>query len=169
MKIIIPGAPVAQARMRHFRRGGFTGVFDPNGADKKRIRAILSKVDPMQFENPKISFVFYMPTPKQVPKKLLDAYCSERKKHKKKPDVDNLVKLYLDCLDEIFFAGDQRVTLGPCLKVYSPTPRTVILIDEMTENLETADLDHTALDAELFDRPSSVQTGSLLLKLPPFR
>ena len=167
MKIIIPGVPVPQARMRHFTRGGYTGTFDPNGADKKRIRAILSGYK-AEFENPRISFVFYMPTPKQVPKKLLDSYCSERRKHKKKPDIDNLVKLYLDCLDEIFFAGDQRVSLGPCLKVYSPTPRTVILIDEMTDRLETQDLDHTGLDAELFDKPTSSQTVFLPAFDDPF-
>lgn len=163
MKITIPGTPVSQARMRVFRRGGYSGVFDPNGKDKVYVRGVLKKFvsESDQFEQflyPRVTFKFYMPIPKGVPKKQLELYLSERRKHDKKPDCDNLIKLYLDCLDDIFFTGDQRVSLGPCLKVYSATPRTVVWIDEMSNTLSDQDLDYSALSLVGCDKSTSFES-----------
>lgn len=51
-------------------------------------------------------------------------------KHRKKPDVDNLVKLYLDVLTSTAINDDNSVSLGFAVKVYSSTPKTVIYIEE---------------------------------------
>lgn len=51
-------------------------------------------------------------------------------KHVKKPDIDNLVKLYLDCLTGIAIHDDNAVSLGSCIKVYSPNPKVEIYIEE---------------------------------------
>lgn len=51
-------------------------------------------------------------------------------KHVKKPDVDNLVKLYLDVLSGLVFEDDNCVSLGTCIKVYSDNPKTIIYIEE---------------------------------------
>ncbi len=57
-------------------------------------------------------------------------------KHVKKPDVDNLVKLYLDVLSGQLFEDDNCVSLGQCIKIYSPKPKVIIQIKE-TENIIT--------------------------------
>lgn len=148
MKIIIPGTPVPQARMRHSNFKGFVTTYDPNAKDKKNIRQHLEKQKPSKlFENPRISFLFHMPILKGTKKKDLPTYNSGVLKHVKKPDVDNLIKLYLDCLDGIFLDGDQRVSLGPSLKVYHPEPKTIIWLHETTQVMEPWELDGAFLVA----------------------
>ena len=83
-----------------------------------------------------------MPIPKSTPPKLAGAYHEGYFRHEKKPDIDNLVKFYLDCMDGIFFEGDQKVTLGLCLKAYHPIPKTIIFIEEMGEVVSQAEQDY---------------------------
>lgn len=136
MQIIIHGTPVPQARMRHSNFRGFVTTYDPNAKDKKVIREFLKQqITSKVFEHPRVSFVFYMPIPKTIKKKDTAIYNSGTLKHEKKPDVDNLIKLYLDCLDNIIIFGDQKVSLGPCVKIYDPIPRTVVTLTETTEQI----------------------------------
>ena len=78
-------------------------------------------------------FWFHMPIPKSMSKK--DRVHAEAGlfKHIKKPDVDNLVKLYLDVLSGTAFNDDNCVSLGQSIKVYSMHPKTVIYIEETTQ------------------------------------
>ena len=41
IKIEVPGVPIAQARMRHFNRGGITRIYDPNYKEKKAIKSVI--------------------------------------------------------------------------------------------------------------------------------
>lgn len=56
-------------------------------------------------------------------------------KHVKKPDVDNLIKLYLDVLTGNAIEDDNCVSLGSAIKVYSPSPKTTIFIQETYSQL----------------------------------
>ena len=142
MIITIPGVPVSQGRMRYRKIKNFVMTYDPNAADKKAIRAILkSQHNGESFEYPKISFAFLMPILKSTRKKDLIEYQSGRVRHDKKPDIDNCIKLILDCLDGIFFHGDQKVSLGACMKLYHPEPKTIIFINETSRLLTYLDLD----------------------------
>lgn len=150
MKIIIPGNPIPQARMRHSNFRGFATTYDPNSKDKKVIRACIQsqcKADLQRFDYPRISFLFYMPIPKSTPKKVLPLYESGLLKHTKKPDIDNLVKLYLDCLDGIVIHQDQKCSLGSCVKVYHTDPKSIIWIHETTHIVSAQDIDVASLDA----------------------
>lgn len=149
MKIIIPGVPVPQARMKHSNRRGFVTTYDPKAKEKSDIRCMLRShmaFDSIDF--PRVSFLFHMPIPKGIRKKDEALYNSGLLKHDKKPDVDNLIKLYLDCLDGIAIQGDQKVSLGPCLKVYHPEPKTIVWIHETTQKLSPWELDVAFLDVE---------------------
>lgn len=155
MKIIIPGDPVSQARMRHSTFRGFVTTYDPRAKEKKNIRfALRDYVEGYQFQHPRITFLFHFPIPKSTTKKQLPLYKSGTLKHEKKPDVDNLIKLYLDCLDGLIFSGDQIVTLGPALKLYHPQPKTIIWITETSQVLQPWELDVAFLDGEERDTPS---------------
>ena len=123
--------------MRYRKIGNFVATYDPNAKDKKRIRALLEgyrTVD--EYCYPRISFLFHMPIPKSIKKRDVVAYNSGTLKHDKKPDVDNLAKLAVDCLDGIVIHGDQKVSLGPCIKVYQPEPKTIIWIRDTNSRLE---------------------------------
>lgn len=131
MIIEIEGDPEPQARMKFTRIGGFGRAYDPKAKQKDQIRNLLRcKADLHHYEFPKISFLFFMPIPSGTSKRKLIEMQGERVKHVKRPDVDNLVKLYLDCMDGIVFERDEHVSLGLCVKLYSPKPRTLISIHE---------------------------------------
>lgn len=155
MKIVIPGIPMPQARMKHSNRRGFVTTYDPKAKEKTTIRQLLQTVRSVDsFAYPRISFLFHMPIPASIPKKQKELYESGTLKHDKKPDVDNLIKLYLDCLDGIVIQGDQKVSLGPCLKVYHPEPKTIVWIHETTHKLSPLELDVAFLSVEEHDIPS---------------
>ncbi len=134
MKVIkIPGIPLPQGRMRYSRRG--FKLYDPDWKEKRAIREFLEdyREEESVFKHPHISFLFEMPIPKSAPKKIQEFDSLYPFRHEKKPDVDNLVKLYLDCLDGIVIHADSKVSLGTCAKIYSHTPCTRIYIQEMQE------------------------------------
>ncbi len=137
MKLVIPGDPIAQTRMKYSARGGFGRIYDPRAKDKNHIKALIKNLyEGELLQHPHISFIFHMPIPKSLPKKIIPLYQEGFLKHEKKPDVDNFVKLYLDCMDGIVFDGDQRVSLGACIKVYHPHPKTIIFLNETTQSLQ---------------------------------
>lgn len=155
MKIIIPGDPVSQLRARHSTFRGYVTTYDPRAKEKKEIRYHLKDLKgTVSFLHPRLTFLFHFPIPKSIPKKHLPLYQSGTLKHEKKPDADNLVKLYMDCLDGIIFEGDQIVTLGPCLKIYHPEPKTIIWVTETSQILQPWELDVPFLDALEPDIPS---------------
>ena len=144
MKVFkIDGEPVAQARAR-LGRGGF--VYDPNCRDKMIIQTLLNQNRTWEkFVNPRISFMFVMPIPKSTNPRLAERYRRGMIKHCKKPDIDNLVKLYLDCMDGIIFEGDQNVSLGECIKVYGTDPATLIYIQSTNEEVSIHEINNLSL------------------------
>lgn len=167
MKIVIEGTPVQQKRMKFSSRGGFAKVYDPSEKDKKKIRLEIKKQADLElFDHPSISFIFFMPIPKATSKKQCKEMFTQTWRHEKKPDVDNLIKLYLDCLDGIVFEGDQKVSLGTCIKLYSDHPRTVILLRESTQRVSPQELDEL-VHAEVFGEPCSLETPYPLLSDNP--
>ncbi len=146
MKILLDAVPVAQGRMRVANRGSFSGLYDPMSKQKAQIRQEMQAyvkryAGGSLLHSPRISFVFHMPIPKSTPKKWLPLFESGLLKHEKKPDVDNLAKLYLDCLDGISFCGDQKVTLGPSVKLYHPYPKSFIILQETSSLLSPLEVD----------------------------
>ena len=142
MKLVIDGVPLAQARLRHFTRAGMTRVYDPDTKEKDTIKHLITLAHSKGLMlHPRVSFVFHMPIPKSTPKKWMPLFESGLLKHEKKPDIDNLVKPYMDCMDGITYEGDQKVQLGPCVKVYHPHPKTIIIMNETTEILSPLEVD----------------------------
>lgn len=138
-KIVLFGCPVAQTRMRMSNRGGFSRLYDPKAKEKESIRLQMMAQKPEKlFEHPHISFLFYLPIPDSLSKKQKVELMTENYRHEKKPDVDNFIKLYLDCMDGIFFEGDQKISIGAAYKIYSENPRTVI---EMVESKAQVEID----------------------------
>jgi Holliday junction resolvase RusA-like endonuclease len=153
--IVIEGVPLAQARMRMFNRGGIPRVYDPLSKEKNVIKGqIKMKFKGEMLKHPRISFLFLMPIPKATLKRDLALYNSGLLKHEKKPDTDNLIKLFLDCMTGTVFEDDACVMLGSCNKVYHPEPKTIIFMHEEGHTLEPEQLEPWVYNA-LFDVKSS--------------
>ncbi len=169
MKIILPGNPVAQIRMKFSSRNGIGRVYDLRKKEKGHLKEVIGLKHVLYpcFVHPRVSFIFHMPIPKSLPKKHLWIYESGFLKHEKKPDVDNLIKLYLDCMDGICFDGDQKVSLGASVKLYHPFPKTIIVINETSELLSPLEVDPMTWFA-LFGKESGRCSSSEMDSLPDF-
>jgi len=143
MKIIIPGDPIPQQRPRLYRRHGKSGAWDPNGqqkdAIKQHVRQSMQPYMPFKpLEMARVSFIWHFKLPGYIPKRDMPSYASGMRRHTSKPDVDNLAKLYMDCMTGIVYPDDNCVSLGFAIKLYHPEPKTMIFINQTSEMLEPA-------------------------------
>jgi Holliday junction resolvase RusA-like endonuclease len=169
MKLVIDGVPISQIRMKYSGRNGIGRIYDPREREKRNIKKIISSQysnHPL-FIHPRVSFIFHFPIPVSVPKRVLLHYKSGLLKHEKKPDTDNLLKLYLDCMDGICFDGDQKVSLGDCIKLYHPHPKTIIIINETQELLSPLEVDPMTWYS-LFGKECGKCSFSEMVSLPDF-
>jgi Holliday junction resolvase RusA-like endonuclease len=101
---------IAQKRHRYAR--GF--VYDPSSKDKKiAIQQIKEQFTGKPYTDAlKIKFVFHIKRPKAHFR--TGKYSDELKKtapvyHTKRPDVDNFVKFYMDCMNKVVYLDDSQV------------------------------------------------------------
>lgn len=118
LKIEIPGKPIPQKRPRL----SLGSVYDPCCQSKKASRWIIKTL----FRNPPhsgpvfIEIEFHMPMPSRRSKSV-DLLC-----HTSRPDIDNLIKYYLDCMNGIVYLDDAQIVSLFSKKLYSENPKTVI-------------------------------------------
>lgn len=76
-----------------------------------------------------IDFSFFFPLPKRLNKRQTT---KEDIPHIAKPDIDNCIKMYLDCAsNDILYKDDCIIAALSAKKCYSPTPRTIMTISEL--------------------------------------
>jgi len=129
IKITIPGEPFAKARARHSTRGGFVKTYDPQRVEKESLRLYLKAKGAIMYElgTPlRCTMVFSMPIPSSMSKKTRIAAAAGLHHHVKKPDIDNLVKFYLDVANGILFDDDKQIVELSAIKRYSDAPSVEI-------------------------------------------
>lgn len=145
MKIVIPGKPIPKARPRVGSRGQWAIVYDPQQREKKEVKeiitncisAISSATDKeMQLEVSKLSHnqslvvtcVFYQSVSDRLTNVAQNAKLWGFEQPIQKPDVDNLLKFYLDCGNGILWHDDSQIISCTGVKKFSKNPRTEIEI-----------------------------------------
>ncbi len=157
MKIVIPGDPIPKARHRSCVRGGHVMQYDLQGREKDAVGCLIwSKFlsdfdsdeasirkeawDLSACEAMEIDFTFYMPIPGSFSqKKRLRAELGIDL-HVKKPDVDNLVKFYMDCMIGRVVVDDSKVCKISACKRYGE-PRTEIHLKVLRMENDMKDMD----------------------------
>lgn len=128
MTFTIPGAAVPQGRPRFFRRGSFTGAYDPAKSkawkEYVRLTAIAAGCKPLQGAL-SMEVVFFLPCPKNLAKRLERG---ENIAHIKKPDCSNLVKAVEDALNGICYDDDSQITDSRVVKQYATVPSVFVRI-----------------------------------------
>lgn len=125
--------PVPQGRPRV----GKFGTWDPNLDIKNWTRIQLKdQVSRIIHEPIVVEMNFFMPIPKSIPKKILKLINVNKYPHTKKPDIDNLIILVLNCMNQIVFADDRQVWMITASKRYDENPRTEIVVKWEDSNLE---------------------------------
>ena len=131
------GIPRAQGRPKFYRRGNFTGAYDPKNSReyKDNVAAQIVAQKPKLIERDKgikVKLFFYLPRPKghyNAKGDIRSRY--EHIKHTSKPDLDNLIKAIKDSLKGIVWHDDSQVTELEAIKRYSQQGRVTMFIEDL--------------------------------------
>ena len=121
MQFFVPGKPLSLKRHR-FSRGR---CYNPSAKDQRAWSTRAIKFRPPELlEGPlEVSLDFVMPRPK-----FHSTMKSPPSFHILKPDVDNLAKFVLDCMNKTFYNDDCQVVTLLCRKVYGSETGTHVSI-----------------------------------------
>jgi len=105
-------------------RAGF--AYNPKDKQKKASRAIVSSLYQGEIYKGPVSaqLFFYLPIPKATSKKKRVKMLGSEILHTKKPDLDNCLKFFFDCIKGIIIYDDNQITHFYAYKRYSDNPRT---------------------------------------------
>lgn len=125
------GNPIAKGRPKMTTWGGFARAYTPKrtvDAEKSVRRQAEEQWGGLSpLSGPlRVHVEFFMPRPKSMPKKIPWEY------HVKKPDIDNLIKLW-DALNGLCWVDDSQICRLSATKRYGPEPKTVIVISEICQ------------------------------------
>lgn len=123
-RVKILQAPLAQKRHKARRAGNRIIMYDPSSKDKENFMkecALYAPKHPLEGAI-SVSLEFHMPRPKShyrtgkyshILKDSRPAY------HTSRPDIDNLIKFYLDCMTGLFWKDDAIIYDVRATKVYA--------------------------------------------------
>ena len=116
--------PLAQQRHKARRAGNRIIMYDPSSKDKDRFKKECVEFEPKQpLEGAiSVSMVFSMPRPKSHYRTGKYSHLLKENApmlHITKPDIDNLVKFYLDAMTGSFWKDDAYVCTIEASKIYS--------------------------------------------------
>jgi Holliday junction resolvase RusA-like endonuclease len=130
IEIWIPGPPIAKRRHRSAIVDGKISTYSDQKDQSRRISILALQQthgEPLQGAL-SIKMDFGMPIPKGVSKSKRDAMLCGNIAHTKTPDLDNLEKMVLDCLNKIAWNDDKQIVEIHSRKFYSDEPGTMIEI-----------------------------------------
>ncbi len=137
MKIEILGNPIPQQRTRSRILPGmkFAIHYDSQSNEKQNAQWIIKKQLELNnltcIESLEVNMTFHMPYPKKLNTSEINGIEWGFDDHVAKPDLDNLAKFYLDCMNGLVYKDDCQVKNLVLKKRYSKNPRTVIEVKEM--------------------------------------
>lgn len=130
IELFVKGEPVGKGRPRFRIFGGHISTYTP--AKTKHAEMDIKEQIQEQYKDApitrpiSISVLFFMPIPKSLSKKKQVALIGEL--YTKKPDIDNLIKTYLDAMNGIIYEDDKQIYAIFAKKIYSSEPKVVINI-----------------------------------------
>ncbi len=144
MKITLLGNPVAKSRHRCGCIGNRPHSYDPQ--IKQVMKAISDEMlRCMVFGNGVYSpynrqitvrYTFVLPVPRSANRGVKNGFLWHFENPSGKPDLDNLIKLYNDCGNDILWSDDAIITNAFATKIYGDKPRVEIDIMENTIKLD---------------------------------
>lgn len=130
-KFTVYGKPVGKGRPRFSTAGSYVRTYTPQKTVEFENLVRMGWMNegfPMLKGNIVVGIDAYFPIPSSLSKKKQAAL--EDMPYDKKPDVDNICKSVLDALNSIAYDDDKQVVSVVIRKLYSATPRTVIIVSD---------------------------------------
>lgn len=124
LTFVIPGNPSQRSRHKQYTQGR---VWDDYKLEAFNISRLLE--DQMGGSEPlsgplALEFIFFLPRPRGMAVKPNSYSIS-------KPNVDNMMRMYLNCFEGIVFSGSQHVASLKASKLYDSTARTEIIVTKI--------------------------------------
>lgn len=135
--LVIPGIPQTKLRPRFSRFKGKVRTYDSQAEEKDTFKWQLKarmRNEVIITEPIKINIMFYMPIPKSTAGKKRVLMLDGTVKHTKKPDLDNVLKFALDCMNNIVYDDDKQIYSATTAKYYAIEPRTEITLTWKEKN-----------------------------------
>lgn len=148
IRIVLDGVPIAKKRTKCTCIGGHARIYDPQIKDEmlevserileaaKSAGIVEKAISLPSNQRTHVQMHFVMPIPTSLSNRKQMALLGMP--HEKKPDLDNLAKLYLDCGSGILWNDDAEISKLTLEKSYGDQPRTEIHIDWTGSDLDAA-------------------------------
>ena len=125
----MPGEPRGKGRPRFTRDGHAYTDRETRSYEEKIIAFYLKLVGSFRFENDafvSVDVTAIYPIPKTATKASIAAIDEGKILPKKKPDIDNVIKIVLDSLNGIAYKDDSQVVMVSGKKLYGHEPKLII-------------------------------------------
>jgi Holliday junction resolvase RusA-like endonuclease len=129
------GEPVGKGRPRFAKRGNFVSTYTPlktkTYEDEIRMMAKAAMGSSEPLETPvTVAIYIRVGIPTSFSKQKRKDAQEGILKPTKKPDADNVLKCFLDAMNEIVYLDDKQVVNIHLTKVYAETPAVEIMVKE---------------------------------------
>lgn len=131
----VEGTPIGKGRPKFARRGNFVSTYTPTKTrdyeDLIRVAAKQAMGDAEPLKTAVAAYIYItVPIPQSYPKKRFKACLEGSERPCKKPDIDNIVKAYLDSMNGIVYDDDTQVVSLHSTKVYGTIGMVDVLVKE---------------------------------------
>lgn len=136
IKFTVLGAPEGKGRPRFRQAGTYVKTYTPENTisyenlikvEYRRQCRSFKFDDKAQLD---VRITAYYAIPKSTSKKLRALMLDHKVRPIKKPDADNVIKVYLDALNKIAYHDDTQVVDLQIRRFFSEDPRVVVTIQE---------------------------------------
>ena len=131
----VEGPPQGKGRPRFSTRGGFVKTYTPQTTvtyeNMIKASAMLAMGASEPLESPIAVFLHVTKgIPASYTKKRIEACLNGSERPTKKPDIDNILKCYLDAMNNIVYKDDKQVVTIHATQVYGTFPVVEVLVKE---------------------------------------
>lgn len=129
----LAGHPQGKGRARAFVRGGHVGHYTPEktrsyeGMIREAATTEMAGRTPTP-EPVEVTLTAFFDVPKSFSKRKRAAALGNNIKPAKKPDIDNIIKAFVDAMNGVVFRDDCQIVRGEYAKVYGPAPMVVVTV-----------------------------------------
>ena len=131
----VEGTPVGKGRPKFARRGNFVTAYTPTKTRTyesliaEAAKKAMGTSEPLQ--TPIAAYIYItVPIPQSYPKKRRDACLNGLERPCKKPDIDNIIKAFLDSMNGIVYDDDTQVVTLHSAKNYGSVGMVEVMIKE---------------------------------------
>jgi Holliday junction resolvase RusA-like endonuclease len=139
----LPGNPQGKGRARAFRRGNHIGHYTPE--DTRSYEGMIRDIAHREMNGRlpttapvRVTLTAVFDIPKSFSKKKRMLAMGNNIKPAKKPDIDNIIKAFVDAMNGVVFKDDCQIVMGEYAKVYGPAPLVVVTVRPLIEQAEVA-------------------------------